>query len=277
MLELLLEPFHYPYIQKAMLVSSIVGVSCAFLSTYLILKGWALIGDAFAHSVVPGVALAYSLKLPYILGAFTTAFFSSLSILIVKAQTKLKEDTIIGLVFTSFFALGLLIISINPTSIRVQTIIFGNILAINQAEFIQVLIISLLCFIILLLKWKDFFLIFFDENHFHTISNTAIYKVIFFFLIGATSISALQTVGVCLVISMLITPGATGYLLSNKFSKIISIACFIGFISSILGIYLSYFLDTPVGGTIVVFQTILFLIAFFTAPKYRHKQKRRTP
>jgi len=163
MLEYLLEPFSYEYMQKAMWISAAVGGICAFLSAYLMLKGWSLIGDALSHSVVPGVAIAYAFLLPYALGAFFAGILAALSILWIKSISKLKEDAVIGFIFSTFFALGLLIISLNPTSINVQNIILGNILGIADEDIYQVAIIMLICLVLLLIFWKDLLLIFFDH------------------------------------------------------------------------------------------------------------------
>ena len=165
MIEVLLEPFMYNYMVKAILLSACVGGVCAFLSAYLMLKGWSLIGDALSHAVVPGVAIAYALGLPYALGAFFSGILAALAILWIKSITKLREDAIIGFIFTTFFALGLFIISLNPTSVNVQEIIFGNILGIADDDVWQVGIIMLISFIFLLVYNKDLLLVFFDEVH----------------------------------------------------------------------------------------------------------------
>lgn len=165
MWDLLLEPFQYNYMVKAILLSAAVGGICAFMSSYLMLKGWSLIGDALSHSVVPGVAIAYALSLPYALGAFFSGILAALSILWIKSITKLREDAVIGFIFTTFFALGLLIISLNPTSVNVQDIILGNILGIADEDVTQVAIIIVITLSLLLLFWKDLLLVFFDETH----------------------------------------------------------------------------------------------------------------
>lgn len=269
MIELALEPFTYAYMLKAIWVCALVGGVCAFLSSYLMLKGWSLMGDALAHSIVPGVALAYLLSLPYALGAFFSGILAALSMAIVKQKTKLREDAVIGLIFTSFFAAGLLIISINPTAVNIESIILGNILAISDYDITQVLIISLICLMILIVKWKDFAAIFFDENHAHTIGLPVQFlKIIFFAILSAACVAALQTVGACLVIAMVITPGATAYLLTDRFGALIIIAISLGTLTSALGAYFSYFANVNPGGLIVTLQTILFIGAYIFAPKY---------
>ena len=277
MLEYLLEPFSYEYMQKAMWISAAVGGICAFLSAYLMLKGWSLIGDALSHSVVPGVAIAYALSLPYDLGAFFAGILAALSILWIKSISKLKEDAVIGFIFSTFFALGLLIISLNPTSINVQNIILGNILGIADEDIYQVAIIMLICLVLLLIFWKDLLLIFFDETQAITVGLSPLfYKVLFFTLLSACVVAALQTVGAILVIAMVITPGATAYLLTDKFKTLIKIAVALGAITGFVGVYLSYYLDGATGGVIVTLQTLLFLLAFLFSPKYGLiTQKRR--
>lgn len=269
MMDLLLQPFQYDYILNAIGICALVGALCAFLSAYLMLKGWSLMGDALAHSIVPGVALAYALALPYAIGAFFAGFLAALSMSLVKRTTKLREDAVIGIVFTTYFALGLLIVSINPTAINIQAIILGNILAVSKADMIQILIIALLCLSVLLIIWKDLIAVFFDEAHARSIGlPVQMLKVVFFTLLSAACVAALQTVGACLVIAMVITPGATAYLLTDRFKGLIIIAVTLGTLSSALGVYLSYFLDTNPGGLIVSLQTALFLIVFAFAPKY---------
>jgi manganese/iron transport system permease protein len=268
-MDALLVPFQYDYMFKAMWVSALVGGTCAFLSAFLMLKGWSLMGDALAHAVVPGVAGAYLLKLPYAAGAFFSGFVAALGIAFVRAQTRLREDAIIGLVFTSFFALGLLIVSINPTAVNVQTIVLGNILGISDEDAIQVVIISAVTFLVLLVKWKDLMVVFFDEGHARSIGlNATRLKLLFFTLLSAAVVAALQTVGACLVIAMVVTPGATAYLLSDRFPHLLAIAVAIGALTSFVGAYISYFVDGATGGVIVTLQTLIFLMAFWLAPKH---------
>ncbi len=265
----LLVPFSYEYMAKAMWVSALVGGVCAFLSAYLMLKGWSLMGDALAHSIVPGVAGAYILGLPFALGAFFAGILASIGMGFVKQHTRLREDAVIGLVFTSLFALGLLMASIWPTSVNIQTIVLGNILAISNEDVIQVAIISAVSLGILALKWKDLMVTFFDERHARSMGlNTGFLKGLFFTLLSACTVAALQTVGACLVIAMVVTPGATAYLLTDRFGRLIVISVAIGAATSFVGAYISYFLDGATGGVIVTLQALLFLAAFYFAPKH---------
>ncbi len=269
MWEILLEPFGYEYMNKAIILSTAIGAICAFLSAYLMLKGWSLIGDALSHAVVPGVAIAYAFSLPYAVGAFFSGILAAISILWIKSISKIKEDAVIGFIFSTFFALGLLIISLNPTSVNVQNIILGNILGIADEDITQIAIIIGVCLVLLLLFWKDLLLIFFDETQAITVGLSPIfYKVLFFTLLSACVVAALQTVGAILVIAMVITPGATAYLLTDKFNRLLIIAVLLGAGTSAVGVYLSYYLDGATGGVIVCLQTLLFLLAFLFAPKY---------
>jgi manganese/iron transport system permease protein len=269
MIAMLLEPFGYGYMLNAMWVSALVGGVCAFLSAYLMLKGWSLIGDALSHSIVPGVAGAYMLGLPFALGAFISGGLAAGAMLFLNQRTKLKEDAIIGLIFTSFFGLGLFMISLSPASVNIQTIVLGNILAITPSDTLQLVLIGGISLAILLAKWKDLMVAFFDENHARSIGlKPDLLKVLFFMLLSASTVAALQTVGAFLVIAMVVTPGATAYLLTDRFPRLIMISVAIGSITSFVGAYASYFLDGATGGIIVVAQTLIFLIAFVFAPKH---------
>ncbi len=269
MIATLLEPFNYAYMTNAMWVSALVGGVCAFLSAYLMLKGWSLIGDALSHSVVPGVAGAYILGLPFALGAFIAGGLAAGAMLFLSERSGLKVDVIIGLIFTSFFGLGLFIVSVNPMSVSIQTITMGNILAITPEDTLQLAIIGFVSLGVLLLKWKDLMVTFFDENHARTIGlRPGPLKAVFFILLSASVVAAMQTVGAFLVIAMVVTPGATAYLLCDRFPRLIALSVVIGSVTSFSGAYISYFLDGATGGIIVVLQTLIFLVAFVFAPKH---------
>lgn len=268
-MELLLEPFGYGYMTNAMWVSALVGGVCAFLSAFLMLKGWSLIGDALSHSVVPGVAGAYMLGLPFALGAFLAGGLAAGAMLFLSERSGLKVDVVIGLIFTSFFGLGLFMVSISPVSIDIQTIIMGNVLAISPADTLQLVIIGVVSLAVLLVKWQDMMVTFFDESHAKSIGlRTGLLKVIFFTLLSASVVAAMQTVGAFLVIAMVVTPGATAYLLCDRFPRLILTSVLIGAGTSFFGAYASYFLDGATGGIIVVLQTLIFLVTFVVAPKH---------
>lgn len=269
MIDLLLEPFTYSYMFNAMWVSALVGGVCAFLSAYLMLKGWSLIGDALSHSVVPGVAGAYMLGLPFALGAFVSGGLAAAAMLFLSERSGLKIDVIIGIIFTSFFGLGLFMVSLSPVSVSIQTIIMGNILAITPEDTLQLVIIGVVCLLVLLAKWKDLMVTFFDETHARSIGlKPELLKAVFFMLLSAAIVAAMMTVGAFLVIALVVTPGATAYLLCDRFPRLIALSVFIGATTCFIGAYLSYFLDGATGGIIVVLQTVVFLVAFVFAPKH---------
>ena len=269
MIDTLLEPFSYGYMTSAILVSTIVGGLCAFLSAYLMLKGWSLIGDALAHSVVPGVAGAYLLGLPFAIGAFISGGLAASLMLFLSERSGLKTDVVIGIIFTAFFGVGLFVVSLYPMSISIETIIMGNILAISYSDMLQLLIIGSISLVILFLKWRDLMVVFFDESHARTVGLSPYrLKIIFFTLLSASIVAALQTVGAFLVIAMVVTPGATAYLICDRFPKLILLSVLIGSVTCFTGAYLSFFIDGATGGIIVVLQTIVFLGVFLIAPKY---------
>jgi len=228
MIETLLLPFTYSYMFNAMWVSALVGAVCAFLSAYLMLKGWSLIGDALSHSIVPGVAGAYMLGLPFALGAFAAGGLAA-----------------------------------------------GTMLFLNQ-DTLQLAIIGFVTLAILLAKWKDLMVAFFDENHARSIGlRPDVLRVVFFTLLSASCVAALQTVGAFLVIAMVVTPGATAYLLTDRFPRLLVLSVAIGSVTSFVGAYCSFFLDGATGGLIVSLQTVLFLMAFLFAPKHGYFAARR--
>ena len=265
----LLEPLGYAYMVNAIWVSALVGGTCAFLSAFLMLKGWSLIGDALSHSVVPGVAGAYMLCLPFALGAFLSGGLAAAAMLLLTERTGLKTDTVIGVIFTGFFGLGLFMASLSPASVDLQTIVLGNVLAITPGDTLQVAIISVVTFAVLTLKWRDLLVVFFDEAHARAVGlNPTFWKAVLFTLLSACAVAAMQTVGAFLVVAMVVTPGATAYLLTDRFGRLLAIAVALGTASCALGAYLSYFIDGATGGVIVTLQTLAFAAAFLLAPRY---------
>lgn len=267
-LDAMAEPFLYLYMVKAMGACALTGGACAFLSCYLVMKGWSLMGDALAHAIVPGVALASMLALPYSVGAFFAGVLAALGMAFVRQKTKLREDTVTGLVFTAFLASGLLMISLRPSAVNLQSIVLGNVLAIPDADLFQVAVISGMSLALLGLKWKDLTAVFFDESHARSVGLPVdALKIVFFALLSAAAVAALQTVGACLVIAMLVTPGATAFLLTGRFGRMIVIAVAVGILTGAAGAYASYFLDASTGGLVVAMQTAIFLLAFLFAPR----------
>jgi len=254
---------------RAIWVSAMIGGVCGFLSSFITLKGWSLMGAALSHAVVPGVALAYIFGLPFALGAFVAGLLAAGSIAFIKSYSRIREDANMGIVFTTFFAFGLLLITLFPARVDLKTIIFGNILGISDSDILQVVIISIITLIILGLKWKDLMLFCFDPNQARTLGLPVRFlHLILLTLLSATAVAALQTVGAILVVAMLVTPGATAYLLTDRFSTMLWLSSAIGMATSMLGAYASYFLNGATGGCIVTLQTFIFLVAFVFAPKH---------
>ena len=266
---LLAEPLGYAYMRHAMLAAALAGGVCAFLSCFLMLRGWSLMGDAISHAIVPGVAGAYLLGLPYSLGAFFSGALAAGVMLLINSRTRLKQDVVIGVTFSTFLGLGLFIISLAPAGISIQTIALGNVLAITPGDLAQLVAISLLTFLALLLKWRDWLAVFFDEGHARSVGlHVTAFKAGFFAMLAACTIAAMQAVGAFLVIALIITPGATAWLLSDRFGRVAAIATAIGVASGLIGAWASYFLDGATGAVIVLLQTALFALAFVFAPRH---------
>jgi len=266
---LITDPLTHDFMRKALLMSSLVAAVCGFLSSYLTLKGWALMGDAVSHSVMPGVVVAYALGLPFSLGAFIFGVGSVALIGFIKQKSRVKEDTVIGLVFTGFFALGIVLVSKIKSNIDLHSILFGSPLGISLSDVKQTIFISLLVVILLSIFRKDLMLYCFDPRHAKTVGINVLF--LHYLLLTCLSLAAvvgLQSVGIILVVAMLITPGATAYLLTDKFDNMTIISVLSAIISSLIGIYISFWFDLETGGSIVLAQTFIFLFAFLFAPRY---------
>lgn len=265
----LVEPLQYGFLVQAIWVSAFVGAVCAVLSCYITLKGWSLMGDAISHAVVPGVVIAYALNIPFAIGAFVFGFGATVAIGYIKSKTRLKEDAVIGVVFTGLFALGLVLVTKIPSNVDLFHILFGNVLGISQQDIVQTLIVGCITLIVVLLRRKDLLLFCFDPNHAKAIGlNTQFMYYTLLTLLALTIVTALQTVGVILVISLLVTPGSLAYLLTDRFDRMLGIAIASSVFACVAGTYVSYHLDVSTGGAIVVVLTLLFVITMILAPKY---------
>jgi manganese transport system permease protein len=265
----LIAPLQYGFMVKALWVSALVGLVCAALSCFMILKGWALMGDAVSHAVLPGVVLAYVMNIPLAIGAFVFGVGSVVAIGFIQSHTRVKEDTVIGLVFTGLFALGIVLVSKVKSSVDLGHILFGNVLGIGDGDIIQTVIIAAITLVTLAFLRKDLILFCFDPTHARSIGlNTNFLYYVLLSLLSLTAVAGLQTVGIILVVAMLVTPGATAYLLCDRFDRMMLVAMTSGVFSSVLGTYVSYHLDASTGGCIVVVQTLVFLIAMVFAPKH---------
>ncbi|OZN25526.1 iron ABC transporter permease [Actinobacillus seminis] len=250
-----LEPIAYPFMQNALLTALIVALICAVLSCYLVLKGWALMGDAVSHAVLPGIILAYLLGLPLLFGAFCAGVTCTLSIGYLKENSRIKEDTAMGIVFSGMFALGLVLFTKVKTDQHLSHILFGNLLGISALELIQTAIVSAIIFAIILLKRRDFLLYCFDPSHTRVAGLSP--KLLHYgllTLLALTIITAMQVVGVILVVAMLISPGIIAYILTKSFDKMLVIAICVSVFCSIFGVILSYHLDSAPGATIILLQ-----------------------
>jgi manganese/iron transport system permease protein len=276
-MNMLLEPFGYSYMVTAMVLAGLVGALCGFLSAFLVLRGWSLIGDGLAHAIVPGVAAAWMLGLPFSFGAFLAGGLAAGAMLFVNSRSVLKPDAAIGVVFTGFFALGLFLISLNPVSVNLQSVTMGNILAVSPSDVVQLALIGASGLTLLAVKWRDLGAVFFDEDHARSIGlKPQVLKAMFFVVLAATAVAAMQAVGAFLVVALIIIPGATAHLLTDRFGRMIWIAVGVGTISGPLGTYASYFLDGATGGLIVCVQALAFALAFVLAPKHGLLGRRRT-
>lgn len=257
------EPLSYPFMQRAIITAIIIGSVCAILSCYLVLKGWSLMGDAISHAVLPGIVLAYVLGIPIVIGAFVSGVFCAISTGYIKEHCRVKEDTVMGIVFSGMFALGLVLFSRLDTDQHLSHILFGNMLGITQGELQQTLLIAGITLAIVLLKRRDFMLYCFDPQHAKVIGLPV--KLLHYgllSLLALTIVAALQAVGVILVISMLIAPGIIAFLLTHSFDRMLIIASLVSILSCVLGTLISFHIDGATGPCIVISQALFFILAF---------------
>ncbi|MFN9924836.1 MAG: metal ABC transporter permease [Cyanobacteriota bacterium] len=283
-LQLLLEPLQETFLQRAIGVGVIVAVVCAVLSCFMTLKGWALMGDAVSHAVLPGVVLAYAFHLPFAVGAFAFGVGSVGLIGWIRQHTRLKEDAVIGLVFSGFFALGLVLISRLRSNVDLGHILFGNLLGISDADLGQTLAIALVVLGVLLVRGRDLLLFCFDPSHARSIGQrTGALHYMLLSQLSQAAVAGLQAVGIILVVAMLITPGATGYLLTDRFGRMVALAVLSAVLATVLGVLLSYWIDASTAGCIVLMLTLQFALVMVLAPRHgllaqrRRRQRRTSP
>ena len=276
-LNFILEPLQYAFMFKAVVVSAVVGVACAILSCFLVLKGWSLLGDAISHAVLPGVVLAYMLGIPFGLGAFVFAMLAVILIGYIKNNTKIKEDAVMGIVFTTLFALGLMLISKIISSVDLTHVLFGEVLGISDNDAWYTFIILALVSVVVLIFRRTFLLFCFDPTHAQSLGLPVRFiHYAFLALLAITITGSIQTVGIILVIAMLITPGSTAFLLTKRFSSMLQIAIGISILSSLIGAYSSYYFNIATGGTIVFVQGCVFLSVFtYQTIAANHKNRRQ--
>lgn len=268
-LDLLLEPLQYEFMVRALGTTAIAAVVCAMLSCWLVLIGWSLMGDAVSHAVLPGVVIAYILGAPFAIGALVFGFLAVALIGLIRGTSRVKEDAAIGIVFTTLFALGLVLISVTPSHTDLNHIIFGNILGVSTADLVQIGLLAAIAFVVLVAKRRDLTLYAFDATHAHTIGlNPRMLGAMLLGLLALTAVVALQVVGVILVVAMLIIPGATAHLLTDRFGRMLLIAPTLAVFASVVGIYLSYWWDAASGGLVVVVQGVLFALVYLFSPRH---------
>jgi manganese transport system permease protein len=268
-LDFLLEPLGYDFMQRAFLVTITAAIVCGVLSCWLVLIGWSLMGDAVSHAVLPGVVLAYLLGTPFALGALIFGLGAVALIFLVRSTSRVKEDAAIGVVFTTLFALGLVLISVVPSQTDLGHILFGNLLGVSVADLVQVLVLGAVTLAILVLKRRDLTLYAFDPTHAHAIGlNPKALGALLLGLLALTVVVALQAVGVVLVVAMVIIPGATAYLLTDRFARMLVIAPSIAAVCAVVGIYASYYLDAASGGMVVLTMGVAFALAYLFAPSH---------
>lgn len=267
LVDLLLEPLGYEFMVRALITTVITAIVCALLSCWLVLIGWSLMGDAVSHAVLPGVVLAYILGAPFALGALVFGLLAVGLIGVIRDTSRVKEDAAIGIVFTTLFAFGLVLISVTPSQTDLSHILFGNLLGVSNADLVQIGILAAIVAVVLLVKRRDFTLVAFDATHAHAIGlNPRLLRGALLGLLALTAVVALQTVGVILVVAMLIIPGATATVLTRSFARMLVIAPIVSVVCSAIGLYASYYLDAASGGMIVLAQGVAFLLAYLLSP-----------
>ncbi len=266
-LDLLLEPFTYEFMLRALAATTIAAVVCAVLSCWLVLIGWSLMGDAVAHAVLPGVVLAYLVGAPFAIGALVFGLLAVLLIGVVRDTSRIKEDAAIGIVFTSLFALGIVLVSITPSQIDLGHIVFGNILGVSPTDLLQIAIIGAIALTLLIVKRRDLTLFAFDPAHAHSIGlSPRRLSALLLGLLALTAVVGLQIVGVVLVVALLIIPGATARLLTDRIQRMLVTAPLIAAASSLVGVATSYYLDIASGGAVVVVNAIVFFAVYLLHP-----------
>jgi manganese transport system permease protein len=268
-LDPLLAPLQYEFMVRALATTVVAAVVCALLSCWLVLVGWSLMGDAVSHAVLPGVVIAYVLGAPFALGALVFGLLAVALIGAIRDTSRVKEDAAIGIVFTTLFALGLVLISVTPSQTDLNHIVFGNILGVSDADLVQIGVLAAVALVVLIVKRRDLTLYAFDPTHAHAIGlSPRLLGALLLGLLALTAVVALQVVGVILVVAMLIIPGATAYLLTDRFGRMLVIAPVMSALSSVLGIYLSYWMDASPGGLVVVVQGAVFAVAYLFGPRH---------
>ena len=261
-------PFQFPFMVQAMVISVLVAVPTALLSCFLVLKGWSLMGDAISHAVLPGVVLAYMVGLPLGVGAFIAGMVCALSVGFLKEHSRIKEDTVMGVVFAGLFGLGIVLYTAITTDVHLDHILFGNMLGVDRGGVTLALIIALVVVAAVAAKWRDLMLFIFDPQQAGAIGlNTRVLHYGLLVMISLTIVSALQAVGIVLVIALLIAPGAIAFLITRRFGVMLLVAVGVSVGCSLAGVYLSFFIDSAPAPTIVLLMSACFVVAFIATQR----------
>ena len=259
---LLIEPLSYPFMQRALILSLLIAIVCSVFSCFLILKGWSLMGDAVSHAVLPGIAIAYMFGIPMLIGAFAAGLFCALSTGFIKSHSRVKEDAVMGIMFSGMFGLGLVLLTQIETDVHLLHILFGNLLGLSSYDLYETAVISIIATLIMLIKRKDLMLYCFDPSHASAIGIST--KTLHFgllILLSLTIVSAMKAAGIILVVAMLITPGAIGFLLTKSFDKMMIISVLVSTLSCVAATILSFHFDTSTAPLIIVIQAGFFILA----------------
>lgn len=276
-MESLLEPFQYSFMIRAMIVGVAVGAVCAVLSCFLVLKGWSLMGDAISHAVLPGIVIAYALRIPLAIGAIASGLFCAIATGYIKNHSRVKEDTVMGVVFTGLFALGLVLFTKVKSDLHLDHILFGNILGLATGDLRDTLIVAGLTLAIILTLRRDLLLFCFDPGQARTLGlRTDLLNYLLLSLLAVTIVVSLKAVGIILVIAMLVTPGCIAYLLTDRFGTMLWIATASAVFSSLFGVYISFIINAATGSCIVLTQTLIFLVTLVFAPRHGLLRRPRT-
>ncbi|WP_084102367.1 metal ABC transporter permease [Demequina sp. NBRC 110051] len=269
LVDLILEPLQYDFMVRALLVTAIAAVVGAVLSCWLVLIGWSLMGDAVSHAVLPGIVLAYVFGLPFAIGALVFGLVAVGLIGAVSGTSRVKEDAAIGIVFTTLFALGLVLVSVVPSQVDLSHILFGNILGVSASDVVQVGVLAAIALAVLVIKRRDLVLYAFDPLHARALGlSPRRLATLLLVLLAVVAVVGLQVVGVVLVVALLIIPGATAHLLTDRFSRMLLIAPVMSSLCSVAGIYLSYWLNASSGGLVVVVQGVVFALVYLLSPRH---------
>jgi len=264
----LLEPFRYEFMQQALVIGVTVAVPAAVLSCLLVLRGWSLMGDAVSHAVLPGIVVAYILGLPMLLGAYVSGMLCAVATGYLTEHSRLKEDTVMGVVFSGMFALGIVLFTYVHTNLHLDHVLFGNLLGVSWTDILQTGVVTVIVLVIFMARRRDILVFAFDPQHAGVIGiNTRTMQYGLLALLSLVIVASIKAVGIILVIAVLIAPGAISFLLTDRFERMLLVAIAVSVVSAVLGILSSYYIDSAPAPTIVVLLTVLFIVAFLFAPK----------